>query len=464
MPRCLLPVFILLLLSACSTARYQPLPRLDEAGLGKGYRFERVMQDKNPDDDTLVVMMFSGGGTRAAAFAYGVLEALRGYELDINGRRSNLGGETDIVFGISGGSVLAAFFAQHGADTIPRFEQRFLQRDFQGRVAGEVLSLANVPRLMSPQFGRGDLLQEQFEAALFGNTTFRDLDTQRKGPFAVISATDMAGGQRLDFTQDVFDALCVDLSEMPVARAVAASSAVPVLFAPLTLNNHGGSCGYRLPAGGGGRIRAVWPEYDGRARERFEREWRHYTDGTRRPYLHLLDGGLTDNLGIDALLDVTENESVHNLTDFVSHRRLRRVVFVSVNARHRPDSSIDREPDVPGFRAVLDAVINIPIDRNSEVSLRRFHHFVERWNKHNRTLPDGGVQMYFVPLNLPDLPEGPLRRQVMNIPTTFYLPAEDVRALKRAAAVLLEKSEAFRVLRSDFDAAAQGRRQAGGGE
>jgi len=80
------------------------------------------------------------------------------------------------------------------------------------------LSFANMPRLVSPEFGRGDLLQEQFENTLFGNMTFGDLVKYRKGPFAVISATDMASGQRIDFTQENFDQFCLDLSDLRVAR------------------------------------------------------------------------------------------------------------------------------------------------------------------------------------------------------------------------------------------------------
>lgn len=65
--------------------------------------------------------------------------------------------------------------------------------------------------------------------------------------YQLISATDMTLGTRLDFLQEYFDVLCVDLTDMPVSRAVAASSAVPMVFSPLTLNNHGGQCGYHLP-------------------------------------------------------------------------------------------------------------------------------------------------------------------------------------------------------------------------
>jgi NTE family protein len=56
------------------------------------------------------------------------------------------------------------------------------------------------------------------------------------------SATDISTGARLVFDQDVFDAMCSDLAALPLSRAASASSAVPIVFSPVTLNNHGGSC------------------------------------------------------------------------------------------------------------------------------------------------------------------------------------------------------------------------------
>ena len=50
----------------------------------------------------------------------------------------------------------------------------------------------------------------------------------------------MTLGARFEFTQDQFDLLCSDLTDVPVARAVAASSAFPILLSPLTLHNYAG--------------------------------------------------------------------------------------------------------------------------------------------------------------------------------------------------------------------------------
>ena len=47
-------------------------------------------------------------------------------------------------------------------------------------------------------------------------------------------------GTRFQFTQDYANVICTDLANLPVACAVTASSAVPILFSPITLTNHAG--------------------------------------------------------------------------------------------------------------------------------------------------------------------------------------------------------------------------------
>ena len=63
----------------------------------------------------------------------------------------------------------------------------------------------------------------------------------------VINGTDMVHGTRVSFNQDVFDMICTDLSTFPVARACAASSAVPIVLSTLTLRNYAGGCGFQVP-------------------------------------------------------------------------------------------------------------------------------------------------------------------------------------------------------------------------
>jgi NTE family protein len=68
----------------------------------------------------------------------------------------------------------------------------------------------------------------------------------RKGPVIVINGMDMFYGTRVEITQDAFDLICSDLSRFPVARAAAASSAVPMVLTPFTLRNDAGTCGDKM--------------------------------------------------------------------------------------------------------------------------------------------------------------------------------------------------------------------------
>ena len=435
------------LLSACSLVKYQPIASIDTVDLQRGYRFETSQLQRNDEDDTLIVLMFSGGGTRAAALGYGVLEQLHKQQITIGGKKQSLMSNVDVVFGVSGGSVLAAYFALKGEETIPLFYKRFLHQNFQRQVVKQAFSMSNLPRLASPEYGRGDLLQEQFENYLFGKTTFRDLEKNAKGPFAIISATDMGIGERFNFTQEYFDPMCIDLGDLRLARAVAASSSVPMVFAPITLNNNGGHCQYTLP------LQLVSDSEAGKkqlqTRKEFFERFQKYSNSKNRPYIHLIDGGLTDNLGMRSLWDMTEMYPEKILTHKIKQNKIRHIVVINVNAQNEVSSDLDKKAAVPGFRDVVSSIVNIPIDQNSQESLRRFRAFVDQWNKDKQT---DGISFSFVSLNLKDLPPSQLRDKVLNIPTSFYLPPEDVDNLRTAAAELMKQSLDYRNLLAEFGA------------
>ncbi|OAM29215.1 patatin [Eikenella longinqua] len=429
---------LLLWLSACSLVNYRPVATISQVDTNSGYRLEQSMAQQ--DDDVFVVLLFSGGGTRAAALGYGVLEELAKQRVHIGGREKPLLDSVDLVYGVSGGSVLATYYSLHGRDTIPAFEQQFLKQNFQRQVSRQIFSLGNLPRLTSPEFGRGDLLQEQFESTLFGHATFGDLARRRKGPFAVVSATDMSVGKRIDFTQEFFDIMCLNLSDLRLARAVAASSAVPVVFSPITLNNNGGNCGYTLPP----RLQYALEhgssgQQQSQTRREISQQLELYQNSKARPYIHLLDGGLTDNLGLRGLLDATEIYPSQTLQRQMANQNIRKIIVISVNAQNQLDSSIDQSAKVPGLSDVLGAIINVPIDQNSQESLRRVRAVADQWNAgaQGKGRP---ISLHFINLSLRDLPDSSLRKNVLNISTSFYLPREDVNNLKEAARVLMRQS------------------------
>jgi NTE family protein len=211
-----------------------------------GYRFE-TMHAKAEDQENLVVLAFSGGGTRAAAFSYGVLEFLRNTEMvGPKGKKMRLLDSVGLITGVSGGSFTALSYGLYGDKLFEEYEKRFLKRDVQGEIVSRVLNPVYWPSLSSSGWGRSELAAQLYDEILFEGATFGDL-AKRKGPFIVASATDISTGSRFVFNQRVFDTMCSDLSSVPLSRAAAASSAVPVVLSPVTFNNYGGSCGWKPP-------------------------------------------------------------------------------------------------------------------------------------------------------------------------------------------------------------------------
>mgnify|MGYP000542236892 FL=1 len=431
----------MVLLTACHSILYQPAKTLSQIDPEKGYRLEKTMQQAL-EKENLVIVTFSGGGSRAVSLGYGVLEQFQQATVRPTERGDTLLQNIDVVYGVSGGSVLAAYLALEGQETIPKFKAFFLKKNFQKKVINEVFSLSNVPRLTSPQFGRSDLLQEQLNLALYHGKTFADLAQQRKGPFAVINATDMTAGQKVSFTQDFFDWLCVDLNDIEIARAVAASSAVPLIFSPITLNNHAGFChaeskkAFLMQTQPGNHL--LLNNFNA-----MQKRLARYQDSVEQPYLHLVDGGLTDNLGLASLLDMSNLLSIRKLYAELKKSALRHVVVVSVNAQNERTSHIDKSADVPGVREVVDTVINVPIDKATESTVQYSQKFANQWNAYAKRQRDAKIKVYFVNVSLKDLPEGQLKKDVLNIGTSFYLPESDVDKLREAAKILLMQSKEY---------------------
>ena len=251
------------------------------------------------------MLAFSGGGTRAAAFSYGVLEELRRTEIVVDGQRRRLVDEVDLITGVSGGSFTALAYALHGERLFSEYEKRFLKRDVQGALVRRALNPFNWWKFVGGSAGRSELAAEYYDEILFEGATFGDL-LDKQGPSAVASGTDISTGSRLAFYQQDFDLLCSDLNRVRLSRAAATSSAVPVALSAVTFNNYGGTCGYEYPDLGprGRQVRGLAPAVG--ARYQRYRESGEFQNSKDRPYIHLVDGGVADNIGMRAVLETFE--------------------------------------------------------------------------------------------------------------------------------------------------------------
>ena len=85
---------------------------------------------------------------------------------------------------------------------------------------------------------RSDLEVEYFDEELFRGATVYDLMT--RSPRVIITATDLVRAKPFAFTREQLNGVCVDPKSVPVARAVFASAATPIYFAPLVMRTFAG--------------------------------------------------------------------------------------------------------------------------------------------------------------------------------------------------------------------------------
>lgn len=452
-------VCLLIALLSFGCAHYpvnQTLKAYDSDG---GYRAKN-MRAAGRSDDMLLFLTFSGGGTRAAAFSYGALEELRSTGVRLGGKDRRLLDEVDTISSVSGGSFTAGYYGLFGDRIFSDFDDKFLKRNVQGELFRSIfLNPFNWFRLFSPYFDRSDLAAEYYDTHIFEGGTIGDI-AARKGPMIIINATDMTYGIRVAFTQDIFDVICSDLSNFPVARAVAASSAVPVALSPITVRNYAGSCHYKMPE----QLASVLRGSDFTERQFYlANNMTPYLDPGKKPYLHLLDGGIADNLGLRAIIDrIIFRGDFWKTIRNTHHENVRKVVFVVVNAETHPDSSWDRSEAPPSFGAMLESYSSTAVERYNVETLALLKDNLKTWTGQVRGARCSGkpvseepgscgdIKFYVIEVKFDATKDEHQRWYFKTLPTSFSLQPEEVDRLRAAARRILAESAEFQRLLEDL--------------
>ena len=388
---------------------------------------------KEQGNDVTFILSFSGGGTRAAAMAYGVLEELRDTNVVVDGRSRRLLDEVDHISSVSGGSFTAAYYGLNGDGIFDTFEDAFLRRDVEGHMTKSVLNPLH-------WFGHKDRTQraiEYYQDILFHNATFADMIRPDR-PMIVINASDLAEGFRFSFIQGYFDLLCSDLSTYPVANAVAASSAVPVVLNPVVIENFAGCPDIQ------------WgPHAEQLAKDDAEfailYDGAHsYSDKVNRKYVHYVDGGITDNIGLRAMTDVMAfSGGPSALLSKLDKKPPRYIVFISVNASTEQDSEMDKSNKQPGILASMNAMTDVQLHRYNAATIDMVKQKLNAWSKAVST-PDNEITPYFVDIGFEEVPQPQLKYFLNKIPTSFSLTNEQVDTLIATARTLLHNDPTFK--------------------
>ena len=400
-----------------------------------------VAADDN--SDLALMLSFSGGGTRAAALAYGVMLELRDTQIMANGEPARLLDQVDSISSVSGGSFTSAYYGLYGDGLFEDFEEVFLRYDIQGHLVRSTLN----PLHWFSRKGRTERAIEYYEKKVFHNATYADMN-QPGRPLIVINASDLSHGVRFSFIQEYFDLLCSDLSTFSVARAVTASSAVPVVFHPVVVENYPG-CGdehYQWLA----RM-SEQAEADDDAELKFLADGlESFAEKDKRKYIHFVDGGITDNIGLRAIYDtVTISGGPGAYVSKLNRQPPRKLALIAVDASTEPVYEMDVTNKQPSLGQSIGAVTGVQLHRYNTATLELLGESLHEWSD---TLAADGMEMkpYFIDLAFEDL-DDPARLKYFNeVPTSFKLTDEQVDKLIEAGRELLRKNPEFQQFIADL--------------
>lgn len=316
----------------------------------------RSVQDRDDgqDPELAVAAAMSGGGHRAANFAMGVLLALESF--DVGADSFDLLKEIDYLSTVSGGGFAAGVYMATLHDHLQRPGGRTgyslahalqrdhgrlqvnLERDYHDTVFGGLLCLRCLGAADA-----GDIFERKLDRYVLGAKyregkrsltlcdVFRPAGSSEavRLPYWVANATVYENGARFQFTPDMLsrysvigythhlkkhalDAACYDL---PLAVGLKASASFPVAFPATTLR-----CA---------------PPAD-----------------TLNPYLHLMDGGLVDNMGYRTAIELLRQD------------RAKRKVLLIIDAYKGVSRPHSRGEYSPAGTQVGYRIMNIALDND----------------------------------------------------------------------------------------------------
>ena len=449
----LIAVTVSLMVMSC-TAKYTLNPNLEMKFRDNPFQTKLFLPTKS--NELFLILSFSGGGTRAAALSYGVLEALD--QVDIPAPKSasdlqkppfrhTLLDEVDLITGVSGGSFTAAYYGLHGRDAFKGFREKVLLQNLENGLILWMINPINWFQLWSPRFGRSDMAQEYYDKIIFHGATIGDL-ASGSGPAVNILATDANDGIAFPFVPSQFALICSDFEKFPLARAVAASAAFPGALTPIILKNYSGECVHKEPAW----MTSALAKPDPTSRVYNNALMiKTYLDPVTKPYIHLIDGGVSDNLGVRNIIETIE--AMGGIRNIMKEEKLtcgRQLVFIIVDAQTQERKRWRLIDKIPGLGAILGASSTIMINKYNFETIDLLRRYAEEWKNEDESDGKKNIEIYIVHVSFDSLPDKMEREYFQEIPTALTLPEEQVDKLRKVAGKLLYAQEPFTRLVKDL--------------
>lgn len=417
-------------------------------------RLETGFKEEAVVDDVVIGLSFSGGGTRAAAFSFGVLSEME--RTAIRGAGGPMIDRIDFISGVSGGAVTAAYYGLKKRAALADFREKFLVRNAEEGLQTD-LSLVTLPRALAGGINDSTGLPRWLDANLFHGATFGQFRAVGR-PRVWINASDIYNRTPFVFGATAFRAMCSDLSEYPLASAVAASAAVPVAFAPVVIQTFPGTCKDPLPSW---IVKARDNANAPPMLSAFAKAISRYHEGSI-PYVKLLDGGLVDNYGLSGFtIARLSSDTPYGPLTPTQAVKLRRALFLVVDAKTGSSGNWINTVEGPSGVDLVKAAVDTTIDASVAGSFTAFDTTMSDWQsalvRWRCGLSAAERARYGAPANWNcrdvrffvgrlgfDQLDPARAARLETIPTRFRLPPEEVDNVIGAGGDALRASPAFR--------------------
>ncbi len=458
--RLLVLLVTLLGLAACTTTPDYPNKQL-APGASNPPTPSLLSSDPN---DPLILIAFSGGGSRAAAVGLGVLDELAATSYESGGKQIRLVDRIKVVSSVSGGSVVAAWFALAGPGHMDDLTTKFLSQDNMGTLLRQGADPVTWGRLAFSRFTRSEALRDLLDRELFHDARFANLPPG--APYLLMNATDMESEEVFAFTPQRFDDICSDLAQLPLSVGVTASAAFPVALSPMSLKNYSYEGCTPPPAPWvNTELTKLGPRYialETYKRARYANALRNGPDAYRNEhYIHLLDGGLADNQGVHSLGDtLISPHGGTDLLDGINTGKVKRLVVIAVNAKSDTDAGVGNNPAVPGLLKVINTIIGAPIDSTTALANATLQDLVEALKTAGKDAPKSphgpkfaGMRVYGVPIDFDQFldDQRAFQIQVKSIGTSWNLTEEQLQQSLDAGRILLRQHPCYQHLLLDMN-------------
>jgi NTE family protein len=410
----------------------------------KDEKFEAIKYDIdscNQDRSALIFASFSGGGTRAACMSWESLKLFKEVEYNYinNGSiiKSNLAEQVDYISGISGGSFSAAAWGIF-KDSMEVFDERFVNKNIERELAFHIFQPLNLIKSISPFYNRINIASEFYDKDVFNNVCFRKLP---RYPVIWINSTALAIGLRFTYTQEFFDYLNSDIKTYPIGYACAASSAFPILLDPITLKNYGETQSDSI----------LLTNYQYKMAKLNQANWDNYyycktiefMNDKNNKWIHMADGGLTDNQGLQVILDQFKTNGIINkaINDASEENPLRRLIFININAGTEQEDNSCEKQSPPNVASVIQYTMTISMDR---LSAKRWEEIKLRSQDKFELMKVNGLyceEPYFIDISFRNIEDSWTRNKCLNLPTSFKLDRNQIKLIKDAVKILINNNK-----------------------